>query len=90
MFKKPLSNLKTSGNSATLALCSSLNLLAAPLRSSDRRKLKQRIAQDFGLQPDDGDLLVPEGLQSQKFATHVNELGVWLFSLPYERDAQPQ
>ncbi|KAJ3522981.1 hypothetical protein NMY22_g11649 [Coprinellus aureogranulatus] len=42
MFKKPLSNLKTS----------------APLRSSDRRKLKQRVVTAFNLQAEDGDLLV--------------------------------
>lgn len=77
MFKKPFSNLKTSGTAAKMiASWPLLTLFVAPLRSSDRRKLKQRIVQDFGLQPNDGDFLVPEGLQSQKFATHVNELGV--------------
>ncbi|KAF7791573.1 hypothetical protein EIP86_002589 [Pleurotus ostreatoroseus] len=60
MFKKPLGNLKTS----------------APLRSSDRRKFKQRIVNDYGLSPEDGELLVPEGLLSQKFSTHVNEPGI--------------
>ncbi|KAI8968737.1 eukaryotic translation initiation factor SUI1 family protein [Trametes punicea] len=61
MFKKPLADLKTS----------------APLRSSDRRKLKQRVLQSYtALQPEDGDLLVPDGLQSQKFSTHHDEPGV--------------
>lgn len=60
MFKKPLSNLKTS----------------APLRSSDRRKLKQRIESTFGLSSEDGDILVPDGILSLKFSTHLNEPGV--------------
>ncbi|KAJ3554562.1 hypothetical protein NM688_g3040 [Phlebia brevispora] len=60
MFKKPLSTLKTS----------------APLRSSYRRKFKQRVVNDYGLSPEDGDLLVPEGLLSQKFSTYANEPGV--------------
>ncbi|GJE88956.1 eukaryotic translation initiation factor SUI1 family protein [Phanerochaete sordida] len=60
MFKKPLADAKT----------------VAPLRSSDRRKLKQRVIADFGLQPEEGELLVPEGLQSQKISTHLNEPGV--------------
>ncbi|KAI0656239.1 eukaryotic translation initiation factor SUI1 family protein [Cubamyces menziesii] len=61
MFKKALADLKTS----------------APLRSSDRRKLKQRVLQAYPiLQPEEGDLLVPDGLQSQKFNTHLEEPGV--------------
>ncbi|KAI0077630.1 eukaryotic translation initiation factor SUI1 family protein [Panus rudis PR-1116 ss-1] len=60
MFKKPLSVLKTS----------------APLRSSDRRKLKQRIIDAFSLTPEDGELLVPDPLLSQKFNNHVDEQGV--------------
>ncbi|KAJ7353685.1 eukaryotic translation initiation factor SUI1 family protein [Mycena albidolilacea] len=60
MFKKPLSTLKTS----------------APLRSSDRRKLKQRAIASFGLSPEDGDVLVPEGILSVKFNTHLNEHGI--------------
>ncbi|KAJ7717576.1 eukaryotic translation initiation factor SUI1 family protein [Mycena metata] len=60
MFKKPLSTLKTS----------------APLRSSDRRKLKQRVISSFGLSPEDGDVLVPEGILSVKFSTHLNEPGI--------------
>ncbi|KAI0772460.1 eukaryotic translation initiation factor SUI1 family protein [Trametes elegans] len=61
MFKKALAELKTS----------------APLRSSDRRKLKQRVLQTFPvIQPDEGDVLVPDGLQSQKFSTHLEEPGI--------------
>ncbi|KAF9478572.1 eukaryotic translation initiation factor SUI1 family protein [Pholiota conissans] len=60
MFKKPLSNLKTS----------------APLRSSDRRKLKQRIVAAYGITSEEGDILVPDGLLSIKFSTHVEEPGV--------------
>ncbi|KAG1728976.1 uncharacterized protein EDB91DRAFT_1160397 [Suillus paluster] len=60
MFKKPLGNLKTS----------------APLRSSDRRKLKQRVIQTFSLDPDVGEDLVPEGLMSAKFNTHIDDPGV--------------
>ncbi|KAJ8502998.1 hypothetical protein ONZ45_g11242 [Pleurotus djamor] len=59
MFKKPLSNLKTS----------------APLRSSDRRKLKQRVVQSFAVTDEIGDLLVPEGILSVKFLTHLKEPG---------------
>jgi len=60
MFKKPLSGLKTS----------------APLRSSDRRKLKQRIVACFHTSSGDGDLLVPEGILSVKFTTHLSEPGI--------------
>ncbi|PPQ97911.1 hypothetical protein CVT26_002997, partial [Gymnopilus dilepis] len=60
MFKKPLSNLKTS----------------APLRSSDRRKLKQRLVASYSLTPEEGDLLCPEGILSVKFSTHVGGHGV--------------
>ncbi|KAI0351003.1 eukaryotic translation initiation factor SUI1 family protein [Trametes cingulata] len=61
MFKKPLAELKTS----------------APLRSSDRRKLKQRVLQSFpAVQAEEGDVLVPDGLQAQKFSTHLDEPGV--------------
>ncbi|KAF8064203.1 eukaryotic translation initiation factor SUI1 family protein [Lyophyllum atratum] len=60
MFKKPLGGIKTS----------------APLRSSDRRKLKQRVVTAFGVSSEDGDLLVPDGIQSVKFSTHLEEPGV--------------
>ncbi|RPD60842.1 eukaryotic translation initiation factor SUI1 family protein [Lentinus tigrinus ALCF2SS1-6] len=61
MFKKPLADLKTS----------------APLRSSDRRKLRQRVLQSYlALPPEEGDGLVPDGLQSQKFSTHLDDPGV--------------
>lgn len=64
MFKKPLGGLKTS----------------APIRSSERRKLKQRVVSVFGLSADDGDALVPEGVLSIKFITHLDEQGVSDFS----------
>lgn len=60
MFKKPLSHLKTS----------------SPLRSSDCRKLRQRIVAAFGLTPEQGDVLVPDGTLSVKFSTYTNETGV--------------
>ncbi|KAJ8075178.1 hypothetical protein PM082_019506 [Marasmius tenuissimus] len=60
MFKKPLGNLKTS----------------APLRNSDRKKLKQRVISSFSIENESADLLVPEGILSVKFSTHLNELGV--------------
>ncbi|KAG2031767.1 hypothetical protein BDR03DRAFT_927535 [Suillus americanus] len=60
MFKKPLGNLKTS----------------APLRNSDRRKLKQYIIRAFSLDSDVGEELVPDGLLSVKFKTHTDEPGV--------------
>ncbi|KAJ6482936.1 eukaryotic translation initiation factor SUI1 family protein [Mycena vitilis] len=49
---------------------------SSPLRSSDRRKLKQRVVASFGISPEDGDLLVPEGILSVKFHTHLNEPGI--------------
>lgn len=70
MFKKPLSGLKTS----------------APLRSSDRRKLKQRVITGFSISSDDGDLLVPEGILSVKFSTHLDEPGVSIY--PKSHSAQ--
>ncbi|KAI5834320.1 hypothetical protein K523DRAFT_294091 [Schizophyllum commune Tattone D] len=60
MFKKPLGHLKTS----------------SALRSSDRRKLKQRVVSTFGCSAEDGDVLVPEGIQSIKFTTHMDAPGV--------------
>ncbi|KAI0311462.1 hypothetical protein OF83DRAFT_1295388 [Amylostereum chailletii] len=68
MFKKPLSDTKTS----------------APLRSSDRRKLRQRIMQKFGLEQDDGDLVVPEGLLTMKISTHQGDPGVLYLSVEGE------
>ncbi|KAI0084693.1 eukaryotic translation initiation factor SUI1 family protein [Irpex rosettiformis] len=64
MFKKPCANLKTS----------------APLRGSDRRKLKQRVISEFNVSNEVGDLLMPEGIQSQKFSTHLNEPGLLYLS----------
>ena len=60
MFKKPLNNLKTS----------------APLSGSDRRRFKQRVIAAFAISPEEGDHLVPEGIQSVKFTTHLDEQGV--------------
>ena len=69
MFKKPLSGLKTS----------------APLRSSDRRKLKKHIVSLYGLQPEEGDILMPEGILSVKFSTHIEEHGVGCYKLRRSR-----
>ncbi|THV08251.1 hypothetical protein K435DRAFT_958852 [Dendrothele bispora CBS 962.96] len=60
MFKKPLNNLKTS----------------APLRSSDRRKLKQRVVNSFSISAENADVLVPDGILSVKFKTHLDEPGI--------------
>lgn len=65
MFKKPLSNLKS----------------FSPLRSSDRRRFRDDLLAIFPVLRDatteEGALsLTPEGFQSAKFATHVDELGV--------------
>lgn len=65
MFKKPLANFKSS----------------APLRSSDRRKLKQRVLTAFSLPAEDGDLLVPDGILTAKFSTHLDVPGVRHLSL---------
>ena len=49
----------------------------APLRSSDRRKLKQHVMQAYSLEsPELGDLLVPDGLMSQKVATYAKDPAV--------------
>ncbi|KAG1744397.1 hypothetical protein EDB19DRAFT_1695106 [Suillus lakei] len=64
MFKKP------SGESKDL------QVRDAPLRNSDRRKLKQHIIRAFSLDPDIGEELVPDGLLSVKFKTHTDEPGV--------------
>jgi hypothetical protein len=50
----------------------------APLRTSDRRKLRQRVVQTYGVSPELGDLLVPDGLMAQKVATYTNDPGVSL------------
>jgi len=62
MFKKPLHQVKTS----------------APIRASDRRKLKQRVTATFSSSLDDGDLLVPDGIQIAKFLNYTKEHGVSL------------
>lgn len=80
MFKKPLSNLKTAGTSIHGPHCTGMacseNDPAAPLRGSDRRKFRQRVIETFNIAPEDGERLVPEGLQSVKFLTHLDEPGV--------------
>ncbi|ESK85165.1 eukaryotic translation initiation factor sui1 family protein [Moniliophthora roreri MCA 2997] len=60
MFKKPLGNLKTS----------------SPLRNSDRKKLRNRITESFSIPVEDAGMLVPEGILSVKFSTHLNEQGL--------------
>lgn len=71
MMLKPLVRYMLKDNSYTF---SSMDI--APLRSSDRRKLKQRIIHTFSIEPDTGDVLVPESLLSLKFSTHLDEPGV--------------
>lgn len=65
MFKKPLSQLKTS----------------APIRASDRRKLKQRIISMFSVNPEDGDTLIPDGILMAKFFSYTKEFGVRLLTV---------
>lgn len=48
----------------------------APLRSSERRKLKARTAERFQLAPELAEDLVPDGLLSQKFNAYNGEPGV--------------
>ena len=77
MFKKPLSKIKTSGMYSFMYMYHrSAGRSIAPLRTSDRRKLKQRIVQEYGVSPELGDLLVPDGLMSQKIVTYTNIPGV--------------
>lgn len=65
MFKKPLSQLKTS----------------APIRASDRRKLKQRIISAFSVNPEDSDTLIPDGILMAKFFSYTKESGVRLLTV---------
>ena len=53
--------------------------ILAPLRTSDRKKLRQRVIQEFSLSPEIGDLLVPDGLLSVKYTTHSRVPGVCNF-----------
>ncbi|TFY65557.1 hypothetical protein EVG20_g5538 [Dentipellis fragilis] len=64
MFKKPLSDTKTS----------------APLRGSERRKLRQRAQQAYAIDQEELPLLVPEGLLVMKFSTHHKEPGLLYLS----------
>ena len=50
--------------------------ILAPLRTSDRKKLRQRVIQEFSLSPEIGELLVPEGLLSVKYTSHSRVPGV--------------
>ncbi|KIY47317.1 hypothetical protein FISHEDRAFT_45558 [Fistulina hepatica ATCC 64428] len=68
MFKKPFAQVKTT----------------TTIRRSDRKKLKQKVAAAFNLEAVDDtelELLVPEGLQSLKFSTHLKEPGVVYLSV---------
>src|ERR1700730_5344409 len=93
MFKKPLSDLKTSGTSPAVQPLTILTDVPAPLRSSDRKKLKARVLHSFRIPVDtpttaaeggDGDgsdigaMLVPEGIRSAKMQTYLDEPGVCL------------
>ncbi|KAI6041699.1 hypothetical protein EDC04DRAFT_2867061 [Pisolithus marmoratus] len=70
MFKKPLSNLKTSAHP--------LGATKTPLRGSGRRKLKQRVMVAYNVSSEIRDIPVPEGLISQKFATNrMNRVAYW-------------
>ncbi|RUP46428.1 hypothetical protein BC936DRAFT_146970 [Jimgerdemannia flammicorona] len=65
MFKKSLANIKS----------------FSPLRSSDRRRFREDLLIAFPVLKDataeeGAPSLAPEGLQSAKFATHINDLGV--------------
>ncbi|KAJ4481150.1 eukaryotic translation initiation factor SUI1 family protein [Lentinula aciculospora] len=60
MFKKPVNDWKTS----------------SPLRTSDRKKLKLRVVSTFSISTEEADVLVPEGILSIKFKSHLNEPGV--------------
>jgi translation initiation factor 2D len=50
--------------------------LLAPLRSSERRKLRTRTAERFQLASEIADNLVPDGLLSQRFSAYNGEPGV--------------
>jgi hypothetical protein len=50
--------------------------LLAPLRSSERRKLRTRTAERFQLTSEIADNLVPDGLLSQRFIAYNGEPGV--------------
>src|ERR1700723_1141045 len=53
MFKKSIKDIKSS----------------TPLRSTDRKKFKNKIIKDFSLGSEDGDWLVPDPILSLKFIT---------------------
>ncbi|KAH7103696.1 hypothetical protein BKA62DRAFT_696192 [Auriculariales sp. MPI-PUGE-AT-0066] len=73
VFQKPFRELKTS----------------APLRNSDRRKLKSRIIAQYNLLDDARvDALVPDGIQLAKFVASGGEHGV-LYSSPVTDGSTP-
>ena len=82
MFKKPLHDLKTSGKSHTQNTDPILTSNPAPLKSSERRKLRQRVVDSYQLDLaspgnlDIADVLVPEGILMAKFSTHHDDHGV--------------
>jgi hypothetical protein len=61
----------------------------APLRSSERRKLRTRTAERFQLAPEIADNLVPDGLLSQKFSAYNGEPGVSVRSITRTRLLDP-
>ena len=77
MFKKPLADFKTSGTiQSSLSNSWFSEIIPAPLRTSDRKKLRQRVVQEFSLSSEVGELLVPEGLLSVKYTSHSRVPGV--------------
>lgn len=50
--------------------------IPAPLRTSDRKKLRQRVIQEFSLSSELGELLVPDGLLSVKYTSYSRVPGV--------------
>ena len=76
MFKKPLGSLKTSGSHFRYTIALKLNyfVTVAPLRSSDWRKLKQRVRLAFPtITSENENEVLPEGLMSMKLSTHLQE-----------------
>ncbi|KAJ3775824.1 eukaryotic translation initiation factor SUI1 family protein [Lentinula raphanica] len=70
MFKKPVNDWKTS----------------SPLRSSDRKKLRLKIASSYSIDTAEADVLVPEGILSVKFKSYLNEPGVAYLAPDGDRD----
>ncbi|KAJ3760535.1 eukaryotic translation initiation factor SUI1 family protein [Lentinula raphanica] len=70
MFKKPVNDWKTS----------------SPLRSSDRKKLRLKIASSYSIDTAEADVLVPEGILSVKFKSYLNDPGVAYLAPDGDRD----